>query len=145
MHHLHRYIFIEECVDYKKLIINKHGTITWSWAYEDVDQRTELLEAFERADAETEVPPKAKQASLTSRICLWHMTISCWWPPYSPSIRFCCLHERFHVFFPASFSKSPLKSPFSEVSVFWCFYHIHVNEWVKWKQISPFLYENIVV
>ena len=33
----------------------------WSWAHEDIDHRTELLEAFGLADTVTEMPPKNKQ------------------------------------------------------------------------------------
>ena len=58
----------------------------------------------------------------------------------SVSSRFRCLHERFSAFFLAPFSKSPLTSPDSEVSVLHMrFYRIRVNKRVKRRQISPFL------
>ena len=78
----------------------------WSWAHEDVDHRTELLEAFAHADAVTEEAKQTKKAKPNNKNKLWHVTISCRWPPYLPRIRFCCLHERFHVFFLLRFQVS---------------------------------------
>ena len=50
------------------------------------------------------------------------------------------------AFFLAPFSKSPLRSPDSEVFVLRMRFHrIRVNEQVKRRQISPFLDENVVV
>ena len=50
------------------------------------------------------------------------------------------------VFFLAPFLKSPLRTPDSEVFVLRMHFHrIRVNEWVKRRQMSPFLHENVVV
>ena len=48
--------------------------------------------------------------------------------------------------FPGSVLKSPLRTPDSEVFVLRMHFHrIRVNEWVKRRQMSPFLHENVVV
>lgn len=119
------------------------------WAHEDVDNRTELLKAFIHADTVTEYddrkslqwPNKPRRLSLT-RKTMWHMLQSATDGLCTHQVVvFCCLHE---YFFPALFSKSPLKSSFKSVLFSGTFSLYWYKQMGKTKTNLCFLHENVI-
>ena len=83
-------------------------TIMWLWAHEDIDHRTEQLEAFAHADTVTEMPPKNKQTQKAKP----KQEVRDAWESAADGL---CIHLftwAFSYIFPAPFSKSPLKPSF---------------------------------